>query len=313
MCFPDSISMISFIVIGKNEGWRLEKCLTAIKRLASSELAQPYEIIYVDSQSTDDSIRFAKQYADRVYLITGECSAAMGRNVGGKEATGDILFFLDGDMELLPGVLTTIFTEDGELVSPFLSGAGFDIFHDASWKEIETCPRQDLPGLMVIERKRWYSVGGMDTKYHRCEDYELIWRLHAHGTDYRQSKQSWVNHYTRYPEARSESLSVHRFFAMLTRNYLFDKTAFMTLFLNNYSAFTLFVSCILLITTREVCILIPYMLLLFYRAIRVIRRTGVRLHFTKILFKRFLKDLVFIFYFFTFFPKRPTMSYTKVK
>lgn len=89
--------MVSFIVIGKNEGWRLDKCLSAIHYFARQEELANYEIIYVDSKSTDDSLSIAKKNAaNRILLITGECNAAIGRNVGAKEAKGDILFFWMG-------------------------------------------------------------------------------------------------------------------------------------------------------------------------------------------------------------------------
>ena len=95
--------MISFIVIGKNEGWRLTNCLDSILIFISNENITDFEIIYVDSNSTDDSIQRARAYrAVKVYLITGNCNSAIARNVGAQQAKYNILFFLDGDMELLP-------------------------------------------------------------------------------------------------------------------------------------------------------------------------------------------------------------------
>ena len=82
--------MISFIIIGKNEGWRLQKCLQSISYVVEQDAIANYEIIYVDSQSTDNSIELAKQYGAKAFLITGECNAAIARNIGAKEAIGDI-------------------------------------------------------------------------------------------------------------------------------------------------------------------------------------------------------------------------------
>ena len=48
--------MISFIVIGRNEGWKLTKCFESIYDTINYNKLINYEIIYVDSASTDDSI-----------------------------------------------------------------------------------------------------------------------------------------------------------------------------------------------------------------------------------------------------------------
>lgn len=37
--------MISFVVIGKNEGWRLEKSLSSIRQLVKAELLSDFEVI----------------------------------------------------------------------------------------------------------------------------------------------------------------------------------------------------------------------------------------------------------------------------
>ena len=85
--------MISFIVIGRNEGWRLEKCFKGIYNFVDEEKITDYEVIYVDSRSTDDSIELSKQYGNtKTILITGECNAAIARNIGAKEASGDFFF-----------------------------------------------------------------------------------------------------------------------------------------------------------------------------------------------------------------------------
>ena len=97
--------MISVIVIGKNEGSRLETCFASIKR-ALSMLS--YEILYVDSRSTDDSLAIARACGARCSLLEAEdTTAGLGRYVGAKEARGEYLLFLDGDMQLQPGFVET--------------------------------------------------------------------------------------------------------------------------------------------------------------------------------------------------------------
>ena len=93
--------MISVIVIGKNEGERLVACLRSIQTALS---ALAHEVVYVDSCSTDQSLQTAKALGARCFLLAEQkTTAGLGRFVGAKEARGEYLLFLDGDMQLQPG------------------------------------------------------------------------------------------------------------------------------------------------------------------------------------------------------------------
>ena len=64
--------MISFIIIGKNEGAKLKKCFTSIVKTINENNIDAYEVIYVDSNSTDNSIDIAKKYnIIKIFKITG--------------------------------------------------------------------------------------------------------------------------------------------------------------------------------------------------------------------------------------------------
>ncbi len=78
---------ISFIVIGKNEGWKISKCLGSIYSCIEKNKISNYEIIYVDSQSNDDSIERVKKYKEvKIYSIINKTNAAIARNNGAKES-----------------------------------------------------------------------------------------------------------------------------------------------------------------------------------------------------------------------------------
>lgn len=318
-----TIIMISFIVIGKNEGWRLEKCLNSIKVRATEELSQPYEIIYVDSKSSDDSINLSKLYADKTFLLTGECNAAIGRNVGASEAKGDILFFLDGDMELRTGVLSTIVDKNNKLTYPFMSGIEYDFLYDQEWNKVEEKPRRAFRendptfekvtgGLFVTERTLWQKVGGMDNRFVRSQDYDFGLRLCNTGIKLKRLGTLWVNHYTRYYAVRTDSLTVFKYPALLSRKHFFEPNAFRTLFYWNYSAYMLILCIIATIISFNYWLLLPYLIVLLYRSAKVVQRTPTGLGFAHTLYKRFVKDLLFVYYFCTFYPKQPHVTYKAI-
>ncbi|WP_273445938.1 glycosyltransferase family A protein, partial [Neolewinella agarilytica] len=71
----------------------------------AGQLIEAFEIIYVDSNSTDRSLQIANDYAEvRAVAITSSTfySAALGRHLGLQHARYDNLLFLDGDMTLSP-------------------------------------------------------------------------------------------------------------------------------------------------------------------------------------------------------------------
>ena len=54
--------MIGFIIIGKNEGHKLVRCINSIKKTIDENNIGDYEIIYVDSKSTDNSIELVEKF-----------------------------------------------------------------------------------------------------------------------------------------------------------------------------------------------------------------------------------------------------------
>ncbi len=91
---------LSVVVIGRNEGNRLSRCLESIR---SMRWQGPVEAIYVDSNSSDASPeRAAAAGAHVVRLDAGKSTAARGRNAGWRIASAPLVLFLDGDTILDP-------------------------------------------------------------------------------------------------------------------------------------------------------------------------------------------------------------------
>src|SRR2546423_7624259 len=95
---PPTKPTVSVIVPATNQPATLLRCCDAL--IASDE--PPDEIVVVDSP--------------------GEANAATARNLGAERATGDILLFVDADVEVQPGVMTQIrdaFDTDPDLSALF--------------------------------------------------------------------------------------------------------------------------------------------------------------------------------------------------
>lgn len=93
--------IVDAVVIGRNEGHRLQVCL-------SSLLGQVRRIVYVDSGSTDGSVALAQGLGVEVVRLdmARPFTAARARNAGWQALKGDapdFVQFVDGDCEVLPG------------------------------------------------------------------------------------------------------------------------------------------------------------------------------------------------------------------
>lgn len=91
---------IGIIVIGRNEGERLRRCLASLPGAEKN-------LVYVDSGSTDDSVTIACSLGVEVVALDGKIpfTAARARNEGFarlKELVADLKYvqFVDGDCEL---------------------------------------------------------------------------------------------------------------------------------------------------------------------------------------------------------------------
>ncbi len=92
---------LSVVVIGRNEGERLRRCLVSIRD--RNPIEGNVEVIYVDSNSSDGSPALAAALGARVIeLNAARPSAALARNAGWRAASAPWILFLDGDTILHP-------------------------------------------------------------------------------------------------------------------------------------------------------------------------------------------------------------------
>lgn len=82
--------MISFCLIGKNESAILDKCLSAL-------VPYNYEIIFVDTGSSDNTREIAGKYTDKVYDFTWINDFSAARNFSVSKADNEYILPIDCD------------------------------------------------------------------------------------------------------------------------------------------------------------------------------------------------------------------------
>ena len=100
------LSSLGVVVIGRNEGERLRRCLHSVEELTQN-------VVYVDSGSSDESVALGRMMAAAVVELDLDSpfTAARARNAGFKKLLEmrpglDYVFFVDGDCEVEKDWLT---------------------------------------------------------------------------------------------------------------------------------------------------------------------------------------------------------------
>ena len=89
-------------------------------RTALAQTAPPIEVIVIDDASSDDSARFAGDAGARVVRLERRSNAGGARNRGMELARGNVLAFLDADVEIGPdwlAIVREVFTADSAVVA----------------------------------------------------------------------------------------------------------------------------------------------------------------------------------------------------
>lgn len=182
----DECPNLSIVVIGRNEGERLVRCLNSVK--AAGYPQDRLELIYVDTNSTDDSCTAAKKLGASVIRIQPERpSAAAARNAGLAAARNPLVQFLDGDTVLDPTWLQRAVAaiEDSQVacvfgrveeLAPTASIYNFWAHHD--WY-VPPGPANSCGGIAMFRRDLLVKVGGYDSSLIAGEERDLCLRLKA--------------------------------------------------------------------------------------------------------------------------------------
>jgi GT2 family glycosyltransferase len=182
--------IIGVVVIGRNEGDRLKRCLESVTKVTD-------KIIYVDSGSTDESVAMVLGMGLRVIELDLHIpfTAARARNEGGKSLVKfapnlDYIQFVDGDCELASGWLEAAasFLEShkdiamvcGRLRERYPENSIYNLLCDAEWDTpigvAKTCG-----GNAMIRSKTFVAEGGYRPDLIAGEESEFCVRLREKG------------------------------------------------------------------------------------------------------------------------------------
>jgi len=174
------------ILLTKNSASTVQKSIESIFQ----QTCQSDEVVVVDGNSSDGTLEVVKKYP--VKLVT-EPGLGFGhaRNLGIKNASGDIVFFLDSDCYAEPNWIenalphfdsnpevvgvtgqTRLWNNEGG-VARFLAYVGGRMNMPAERRFVKIAPTMNL----ALRREVIDEVGGFDETLIRCEDTDLTYKI----------------------------------------------------------------------------------------------------------------------------------------
>jgi glycosyltransferase involved in cell wall biosynthesis len=182
---------LGVVIIGRNEGDRLIRCLESVRNLAT-------QAVYVDSGSTDESVSASKALGfDVVELdLHRPFTAARARNEGFHRLLElypllDFVFFVDGDCEVNPGWLAlagTFLVQHpgvaavyGRRRERFPEKSVYNMLCDIEWDEHPAGESKACGGDVVMRVAPLRAAGGYRAELICGEEPELCVRLRQAG------------------------------------------------------------------------------------------------------------------------------------
>jgi glycosyltransferase involved in cell wall biosynthesis len=168
---------LSVVIITENEEDRIEGCIESVIA-AAQRAVSAFEIVLVDSASTDRTVELASKYPVTVLRIPEEetISCGAGRYVGDHAIRGDLVLHVDGDMRLSE----TWLAEAVEALATDPKLAAVEGWLNES-EASEPTPVKKVGGVMCYDSDALDSVGGFDPFLQGYEDVDVGYRLTAEG------------------------------------------------------------------------------------------------------------------------------------
>ncbi len=176
------MSRLSVIIPALNE----ERHVGALLSDVEAQTRKPDEVLVVDAGSTDGTMSVVRRFPS-VKVLEGTPPVACGRNLGGRNAKGDILVFLDADVRL-PGDFFESFLDEFEgrrldvacpLYVPYDSTPAVEGFHtlfNLVMKAVQGISPSGAGHCIAVRGYLFRGSSGFDPGL-KFDDIELIRRL----------------------------------------------------------------------------------------------------------------------------------------
>lgn len=196
---------VSIVIKALNEEKRIA---TAVQSALDAVLPFGGEVVLADSCSTDRTIEIASEFPIRIAQLANpnERCCGIGPQLGYQHCTGEFVYILDGDMEMLPGFLPkAIALMDAH---PELAGVGGRVIEmnttsleylarverGMAHMQAGVVDRLDMGGLYrraAVEQTGYFS----DRNLHSYEEFDLAVRLRAKGWQLQRIDEPAVRHH----------------------------------------------------------------------------------------------------------------------
>jgi glycosyltransferase involved in cell wall biosynthesis len=313
-------SSISFVIIGRNEEGSIEQCVESVINTVRLNKIEGCDILYIDSASEDSSIQLVKKHEDvSVYRLEGDYNASIARNVGAALSKGKYLFFIDGDMVLIPENTDAILSLLSKQQDQYLSFNFYDVSESGAVPYYAVSENEytlNAGGLFLISRDLWDKLGGMRNCFRRSQDLDLALRSARVGVTPLRLSEPIARHHTipytdigRLLKDVADGNYLYR--GLLYRLNVFNRYLYSDYLLKEMSLCLLVLSVSLIALAQVYTVLLGYFGIVALKAFARHRISGTR-YFGQYL-SYLAYDTMTLVGFVSFFPKRKyAIDYVKV-
>lgn len=181
---------VSIVIPAKNESAYLGRCLDFLK-ISADRLDGRYEIILVDNGSSDSTMQIAISKGCRV-IEEPDGTISRLRNVGARNAKGDIIAFLDADCLVAPEWVTYCLEAFNNEEIRIVGTRAVPDLNKPTWVEkawyklMSGAKRPDFPDWIgtsnfFIRKTDFLETGGFDEKLETAEDINLCYDVRRQG------------------------------------------------------------------------------------------------------------------------------------
>ncbi len=195
---PDQTPGISIVITVKNEAANLQALFKSL-----DVQQEPFEVVLVDSESTDDTAGVVGSFQDRINIrhIVRKSTRGQGRNIGVDNSKYDNIVFIDGDVTVNPDFLKEYrkkFEGKFNLIAGEVVPEGVEKFKldrvKLNYRGFEiTRPSANLG----YSRELFQSLKGFDPEFVTAEDIDLNLRAVKSGANFTTCEKCIVYNRTR--------------------------------------------------------------------------------------------------------------------